>query len=51
VIDIYSTDPKAEHLEDKYASIYGLKPESMNAIRVDFLILFNERLRKEIGLQ
>ena len=51
VIDIYSTDPKAPHLEDKYAKIYGLTPESMNAIRADFLILFNERLRKEIGLQ
>lgn len=57
VMDIYSTDPKAGWLEDgtpkmkAFAKIYGLTKENMNILRTEFLLLFNERLRKEIGLQ
>jgi hypothetical protein len=51
VMDIYSTDPKAAWQEDRYAKIYGLTPENLNILRADFLIIFNDRLRAEIGLQ
>ncbi len=57
ILDIYSTDPKAGWLEDgtvkmkAFEKIYGLTSENMNHLRIEFLILFNDRLRAEIGLQ
>jgi len=56
VIDIYSTNFVAEFLEDgtskmqAFDNIYGLTPESMEVLRDDFLTLFNDKLKAEIGL-
>lgn len=49
--DIYSTDPKAEGLDDKYASIYGLTAESMSFLRAEALVLYTQKLKAELGLQ
>lgn len=51
VMDIYSTDHKAEFLSDRYASIYGLTEESMGVIRAEAVLIFTHKLRSEIGLQ
>ena len=49
-VDIYSTDPKAEFLADKYMGIYGLTLESMQTLRAEALVIYLDRLRKELGL-
>jgi len=50
-IDIYSTDQKATDLESRYEDIYGLTEDNLNVLRAEFLILFNDRFRAEVGLQ
>jgi len=56
IMDIYSTDRKAEWLEEgtsrmrAFAKIYGLTPLNMEHLRIEFLTLFLPRLRLEIGV-
>jgi hypothetical protein len=57
VMDIYSEDQKAAWLEDgttkmkPFLKIYGLTEDNLNVLRAEFLILFNDRFRAEVGLQ
>ena len=57
VMDIYSEDQKAAWLEDgttkmkPFLKPYGLTEDNLNVLRAEFLILFNDRFRAEVGLQ
>jgi hypothetical protein len=56
-LEIYSTNQVAGYLEDgtykmkPFDKIYGLTKESLSTLRKEFLIIFNSRLRAELGLQ